>query len=65
MNTAKNKLLKLIDEIPENQIAEVIDFISYLKSKREKALTEDFQIASVSSLDFWDNDTDDEVWNNV
>ena len=27
MNTAKKILLKLIDEIPENQIHEVIDFI--------------------------------------
>jgi len=65
MNTVKNKLLKLIEEIPDNQIAEVIDFISYLKLKREKALLKDLETASESSLDFWDNDTDDEVWNNV
>ncbi len=29
MDTAKQILLKLIDEIPENQIHEVIDFIGY------------------------------------
>ncbi len=36
MDTAKQILLKLIDEIPENQIHEVIDFIGYLKIKNER-----------------------------
>ncbi|KYH35311.1 hypothetical protein CLTEP_07150 [Clostridium tepidiprofundi DSM 19306] len=36
MNTAKEILFNLIEEIPENEISEVIDFIGYLKTKREK-----------------------------
>ncbi len=65
MNTAKKILFNLIEEIPENEISEVIDFIGYLKAKREKELYRDLQKASESSLDFWNNDIDDEVWNDV
>lgn len=65
MNTAKKILLKLIDEIPENQISDVIDFIGYLRVKNEMDIFKDLQEASNSSIDFWDNEIDDEVWNNA
>ena len=65
MNSAKQILLKLIDEIPENQIHEVIDFIGYLKVKNEMDIFKELQNASSSSMEFWDNDIDDEVWNDV
>lgn len=65
MNTAKEILFNLIEEIPENEMAEVIDFIGYLKTKREKELFKDLQKVSESSISFWNNDKDDEVWNNV
>lgn len=65
MNTVKKELLKLINDIPDNQIPVVIDFVSFLKMKREKELFKDLENASESSLDFWNNKIDDEVWNNV
>lgn len=65
MNTAKQILKNLIDDIPENEILEVIDYISYLKIRRDKEAFRNLQKASESSLDFWDNDIDNEVWNNV
>lgn len=65
MNTAKERLFKLIDEIPEQEVDKILDFAEYLKAKRDKSLSEDLTKASESSLDFWDNDIDDEVWNNV
>ncbi|MBC7075329.1 MAG: DUF2281 domain-containing protein [Syntrophomonadaceae bacterium] len=65
MNTAKGILLKLIDEIPENQIREVIDFILFLKNKQNNQVFKDLLSASESSIDFWDNDIDDGIWNNV
>lgn len=55
-------LLKLIQEMPGNQIPPVIDFIAFLKLKKEQEL--ELEMASVSSIDFWDNDIDDEAWNN-
>ncbi len=65
MDTAKQTLLKLIDEIPENQIYKIIDFIRYLRVKNEGDMFKELGEASESSMDFWDNDIDDEVWNNT
>ena len=65
MDTAKDRLLKIIDEIPEQEVDKILDFAEYLKAKRDKSASEDLTKASESSLDFWDNDIDDEVWNNV
>nr|WP_307735277.1 DUF2281 domain-containing protein [Caldicellulosiruptor naganoensis] len=61
----KNFLLKLIEEIPESQIEEVIDFILFLKHEQDKKLLSDLVFPSESSIDFWNNDIEDEVWNNV
>ena len=65
MNTAKDYIHKLIDELTEKEIPEVIDYIEYIKSKKMKEDHLDLQNASHSSISFWDNQTDDEVWNNV
>lgn len=65
MDTAKKMLIKLIVNLPDNQVPEVIDFVSYLKLKKEKEIFKELEMASESSLDFWNNDLDDEVWNNV
>ncbi|WP_251405133.1 hypothetical protein [Metabacillus litoralis] len=35
----------------------------YLKASKDKSLTKDLTKKSESSLDLWDNDIDDEVWN--
>lgn len=65
MNAGKSILLKLIDEIPESQIREVIDFILFLKNKQDNQVFKDLLSVSESSIDFWNNDVDDEAWNNV
>lgn len=65
MDTAKQKLIRLIEDMPEKELCEVIDFVGYLKMKREKELYDDLKEVSESSLNFWDNPIDDEVWNNV
>lgn len=65
MDTAKERLLKVIDEIPEEEVNKILDFAEYLKIKWEKNLSDDLTKTSDSSLGFWDNDLDDEVWNDV
>lgn len=65
MNTTKERLLKIIDEIPEREVDKILGFAEQLKKKSEKGMSEDLLKASETSLDFWDNDIDDEVWNNV
>jgi len=62
----KNLLIKLIDEIPESKIPEVIDFNHVLeKNNKHDQEFKELMYASESSMGFWDNDIDDEVWNNV
>jgi len=63
MNTAKKILFELIEEMPEKDIPEVIDFVQFLKMKKEKELSNDLLNLSESSIEFWNNDIDDEVWN--
>ncbi|TXC92846.1 DUF2281 domain-containing protein [Metabacillus litoralis] len=65
MNTAKERLLKIIEEIPEQEVNKILDFAEYLKAKKAKSLSEDLTKASESSIDFWNNDIDDEVWKDV
>ena len=65
MNSAKKILLNLIEEIPEDNIPQVIDFIGYLKVKNEVDVFRELENASNSSIEFWNNDIDDEVWNNA
>ncbi len=65
MNTAKEYVHKLIDEMSEIELPEVIDFIEYLRAIKSKEDYTDLQEASQSSMSFWDNDIDDEVWNGL
>ncbi len=65
MNTAKDYLHKLIDEIGLDEVTEIIDFVEYLKIKKEKSAFKELSEASMSSTEFWNNEVDDEVWNNV
>lgn len=65
VNTAKQIITELIEDMQEYELAEVIDFITFIKMKKEKQLYKDMIKASESSIDFWYNDIDDEVWNDV
>lgn len=38
MNTAKERIKKLIDDLPETKVGEAIDFLLYLKTKSEQEL---------------------------
>lgn len=65
MSVSKETLYKMIAEIPQQEVEEVADFIGYLKMKRENSALVELSRAAESSLDFWHNDIDDEVWNNA
>jgi endonuclease III-like uncharacterized protein len=65
MDTAKESIRKMIDDISEKDLAEVIDFIGFIKKKSERVIKSEMLEAAGSSLDFWYNDIDDEVWNSV
>ncbi|MDB4867889.1 MAG: hypothetical protein JWR03_2222 [Cohnella sp.] len=61
----REELKRIIDQIPEQDAVEVADFIGYLHAKRERETLKNLESANVTSMEFWDNQVDDEVWNNV
>ncbi len=65
MRTTKENLRALINKISENEAKEVLDFVGYLNMKRRREKFKDLELASETSLEFWNNDIDDRIWNNV
>lgn len=65
MSTSKEKLLEIIESLPERDLGEVLDFVGYLIMKRRTENYQDLTKASESSTTFWNNSKDDEVWNNA
>jgi len=65
MATVKQAIYDLLDSIPESQLMEVADFVAFIKKKNENQTFNELAFASTSSIDFWDNVIDDEVWNDV
>jgi hypothetical protein len=63
MNEAKERLLKLINEIPESEAADVLDFAEYLPELNlyKELSNEDNEIP----IQYWDSDIDEEVWKDL
>lgn len=64
MEPARQELYNIVEQISPKHVATLLEFALYLQKKN----TDDFSdllAASESSLAFWDNPTDDEVWNNA
>ena len=64
-SSAKQEVHNLVDTLPTSLLSEVASFIVFIKMRDENKLYKDLEALSVSSTDFWDNEIDDEVWNNV
>ena len=62
---AKQSVHNLIETLPTSLLLEVAHFILFIKKREENGLYRDLEALSVSSTDFWNNDIDDEVWNDV
>lgn len=56
MNTAKDRIKKLIDEIPETKAGEIIDFLLFIKNKAE----EDLFLSVEGEEEIWENIKNDE-----
>jgi len=65
MQAAKQEIYNLVETLPDSQLAEITNFILFIKMRNENKLYKDFEALSVSSTEFWNNDIDDEAWNNV
>ncbi len=47
-----------LEELPD-----ILDFVIYKNRKSDENRFRDLEKAGNSSIDFWDNDIDDKVWN--
>lgn len=62
---AKQSVQHLVETLPNFLLPEVASFILFIKNREENGLYRDLEALSVSSTDFWHNEIDDEVWNDV
>ena len=65
MNAARLTLSKMIEQLPDDSLTDIISYISFIQKSKKKIIINDLEEASISSTDFWDNVIDDEIWNNV
>ena len=65
MQVAKQSVHNLVEALPASLLPEVANFILFIKMRDESGLYKGLEALSVSSMDFWNNDIDDEVWNDV
>lgn len=59
MLTSKERLLKIIDEIPDNDLEKVLDFAESLTQSHA------YWAKTSESFDFWDDAIEHEIWNNI
>jgi len=62
---AKQNVHNLIESLPTALLHEVTLLIELIKLRDEQKQFKALEAASVSSMSFWDNEIDDEVWNDV
>ena len=62
MNTAEHQLIEKILQLPPTRLAEVTDFVDFLRSReQDRTLTQTASQAAVASFAaVWDNDSDAE-----
>jgi len=65
MSAARLIINRMIDELPDDMLSEIISYIAFVQKTKKELIFKELEEASVSSMDFWNNSIDDEVWNNV
>ena len=65
MSVQKQILTRMLDELPEEKVSDVISYVTFIKNEDRNQNFRDFEKASLSSMGFWNNSIDDEVWNDA
>lgn len=61
----KDVLLKEIEEIPEDKLQEIIDFVRFLKSRQREADLEITLVSEPSLAKDWMKPEEDTAWNDL
>jgi len=65
MNAARQIANRMLDELPDEMLINVISYIAFINKEKRSEVFKDMADASFSSIGFWNNQIDDEVWNGV
>ena len=65
MSAAKQIASRMLEELPDEMVANVISYIAFIQNEKKNKVFMELAEASLSSTNFWDNPIDDEVWNNA
>ena len=65
MQAAKERIYNIAETLSASQLNEAVNFMLFIKMRKENRQFNDLVAQSASSTDFWDNDIDDEAWNAV
>ena len=61
----REKLISNIDNLPQEYLAEVFDFVEYLKLKRMQSLSETAILSEYSLSKEWNTPEEDAAWQNL
>lgn len=65
MITAKERLLRMIKDIPESEVADILDYAEHLKEKLDPSFSKEMAEFREIKIEYWDSDIYDEVWKDV
>ena len=65
MNAARQIVNRMLDDMPDDMIENVIEYIAFIQNVKRSRAFEELEYASISSTGFWNSPNDDEAWNNV
>jgi hypothetical protein len=60
--TAVNQLINEIETLPEDCFIEIMDFISYLKIKNNRHISETMLLSEKTLAKEWDTPEEDDAW---
>jgi len=60
MNTTRQIVDRLLDDLPNEMIENVVSYIAFIKKIDKNQIFKELEQASSSSTGFWDNPIDDE-----
>jgi len=63
--TTKEKIIREIEELPAPVLNEIMDFVQFLKQKKEQAPSETMFLSEAALEKDWLNEAEDEAWKNL
>lgn len=63
MNTTREKLLKILEDLADQDLKKLLDYAECIQEKQKNVFFAESSSRIERSMEQWDNDIDEEVWN--